>query len=163
MAKKRRIKKAAKKTVKPTTRKRRVKRVAHKTTTVGGVFQGALQNLRGALEALLAERARLDGQIAAVEGAMSAIGTPGAAVVHPHRAVAGSKGRRGGHRAGSLKEFLENVLRASGGVMAVKDITEAVIKAGYKSKNKTLAKSVGIALTQMRNVGKVGRGRFRLK
>jgi hypothetical protein len=47
--------------------------------------------------------------------------------------------------------------------MAVKDITEGVRRGGYETRNKTLAKSVGIALTQMPEVDKVGRGLFRLK
>jgi len=45
--------------------------------------------------------------------------------------------------------------------MAVKDITKGVVRSGYKTKNKTLAKSVGIALTEMPTVEKVGRGQFR--
>ena len=39
----------------------------------------------------------------------------------------------------------------------------AVTRAGYKSKNKTLAKSIGIALSVMSTVEKVGRGQFKLK
>ncbi len=45
--------------------------------------------------------------------------------------------------------------------MTVKDVTTAVRKAGYKSKNKTLDKSVGVALSEMPGVKKVGRGTFR--
>ena len=47
--------------------------------------------------------------------------------------------------------------------MAVKDITAAVLKAGYPSKSKTLAHSVGVALREMPGVVKVGRGQFRLR
>lgn len=46
--------------------------------------------------------------------------------------------------------------------MAVKDVTEGVMKSGFKTKNKTLAKSVGIALTQMPMISKLGRGMFEL-
>ena len=67
-----------------------------------------------------------------------------------------------GPRPGSLKSVITTVLTGKG-IMAVKDITAGVLKAGYKTRNKTLAKSVGIALAEMKNVAKIGRGRFRLK
>ena len=47
--------------------------------------------------------------------------------------------------------------------MGVKDVTAAIRKAGYKSKNKTLDNSVGVALADMPNVLKVGRGQYRLR
>lgn len=47
--------------------------------------------------------------------------------------------------------------------MAVKDVTAAVVRAGYQTRNRTLGKSVGIALAQMPNVTKLGRGTFKLK
>jgi hypothetical protein len=70
-------------------------------------------------------------------------------------------GRRGA-RQGSLKDFIGRVLSGHG-VMSVKEITAGVRKAGYKTRNKTLSKSVGIALAQMPGVEKVDRGQFRLK
>jgi len=66
-----------------------------------------------------------------------------------------------GYRPGSLKAHIQQVLQAHGGVMAVEDVTAAVCKAGFKSKDKTLARSVGVALRGMRDVKKVGRGTFR--
>jgi hypothetical protein len=45
----------------------------------------------------------------------------------------------------------------------VKDVTAAVRAAGYRSKNKTLDKSVGVALREMRQVVKVARGQYRLR
>jgi len=107
---------------------------------------------------LLGQRAHLDAQIAAVDQALHALGTT------PAPLSAGRRGRvaGGGPREGSLKDFIARVLK-SGGVMAVKDITDGVMQAGYQTKNRTLAKSVGIALTEMSNVEKVARGQFRLK
>jgi len=64
-------------------------------------------------------------------------------------------------RTGSLKYYIERVL-AAGGTMSVKDITAAVLRAGFKTKNKTLGTSVGIALSQMPNVKKVARGKYAL-
>ncbi len=45
--------------------------------------------------------------------------------------------------------------------MRVIQITAAVLKAGYSTKNKALAKSVGVALREMLGVKKVGRGTLR--
>ena len=107
---------------------------------------------------LVAERTQLDSQIAAIERALAALGS-----TLPKTPTATARGRRGaGPRKGSLKGYIERVLRARRGAIAVKDITTRVLRAGYKSKNKALAKSVGIALTQMPNVAKVARGTFRL-
>lgn len=60
-------------------------------------------------------------------------------------------------RPGSLKEQVFNVLIGNG-PMRVKDITAAVLKAGYTGKNRTLPSSIGIALTQLPGVQKVSRG-----
>ncbi len=128
-----------------------------------GSLSGAVSNLAALHADLLAQRAGLDNQIGAVANALRAIGQPVAAraALAPGRKGPGRGMGRGGWRPGSLKAHIAQVLRG-GGVMAVKDITAAVIKAGYKSKNQTLAKSVGIALTEMAGVTKVGRGKFKL-
>lgn len=135
----------------------------------GAVPQDVMSNLRAALQGLNAQRAQIDKQIAALEGALAAMGG-GAPAMSPSvfRAAgrpAAARVATGGsrYRSGSLKEHIEAVLAASGGTMAVKDITDGVIASGYSTRNKTLAKSVGIALTEMPNVEKIGRGKFRLK
>jgi len=61
------------------------------------------------------------------------------------------------------KAHIQQVLQTHGGVMALKDVTAAVCKAGFKSKDKALARSVGVAMRGMRDVAKVGRGVFRAK
>jgi hypothetical protein len=126
---------------------------------LGGGVGSAVSSLQALYAELLAQRAGLDGQLAAVAGALRAIGTTVAAPRAAALRVSG--GGRGGWRTGSLKAHIAQVLRG-GGVLAVKDITSGVMKSGYKTKNKTLAKSVGIALTEMRGVVKVGRGQFKL-
>jgi hypothetical protein len=130
-------------------------------------ISGAIQSLRGYHGELRAQRSALDAQIHAVENALAVMGSPGALPRvgrgpgrPPGRRAGGGRGR--GPRPGSLKSYVLDVLTGSG-VMAVKDITAGVLAAGYKTKNRTLAKSVGIALTELKNVAKVGRGRFRLK
>jgi len=148
-------KKARKRTVK------RVRRTRRKAPSVSarGSLGGAISGLQAYHKRLVGERALIDEKICAIESALGAMGSaaaqPGSG--RPGRAAAGR-----GARAGSLKAYVGRVL-AGRGVMAVKDITEGVRKAGYKTRNKTLSKSVGIALTQMKDVRKVGRGRFKLK
>lgn len=117
---------------------------------------GVVRSLQSAHQSLVSERSSLDNRIRAIESALSAMSA------RPGRGFGGRRGGGGrGFRKGSLKEYIHRVL-ASGGTMAVKDITNGVVKAGFKSKNKTLAKSVGIALTQMPMVAKVGRGAFKI-
>ena len=144
--------------------RKRAQRV--KRATAAGMFD-IVSNLTSARAELVAQRATLEGQIAALDRALAAMGSGATAHVGVVRKAAGRKagvGRgRHGRRAGSLKEYIIKVLKGGGGAMAVKDITGGVRRAGYPTKNKTLAKSVGIALTQMPDVRKVGRGKFRAK
>jgi hypothetical protein len=127
----------------------------------------AIANLTAARSSLIGQREHLDRQIAAINQALAAFGAhvPAAPAAPAARAAGPQRGgRRGGGgrgvRPGSLKDYIHRVL-AGGGVMAVKDIAAGVVKAGFKSKNKTLAKSVGIALAKMPGVKRVGRGKFR--
>jgi hypothetical protein len=124
-------------------------------------LRGALSGLQSYMNRLCAERDRLTRQIAALQGALGSLGaaTRGSAGRPPGRP--GGGGRR--PREGSLKEFITKVLSKNGGPMAVKDVTAAVVRAGYQTRNRTLGKSVGIALAQMPNVTKLGRGTFKLK
>lgn len=158
MAKRRkRTKKVAKK---KKVAKRRVGRP--RATASASAPSGVAQHINAALSELYAQRSSLDTQIQALERTLGELGSAAAVKRGPGRPVGSGRGRRG-PRAGSLKEYIENVLSASGSEMAVKDIAAGVVSSGYKSKNKTLAKSVGIALTQMSNVQKVGRGTFKLR
>jgi len=118
-----------------------------------------VQEIQSYRDNLSAQRVELDAQVARLDEVLVALGGPAPAkAAAPHRGRAG-----GGFRHGSLKTYIERVLGGRGSALSVKDITAAVRKAGYKTKNKTLAKSVGNALADMRNVAKVARGMFRLK
>ena len=119
----------------------------------------AVHALQSHCASLVASRAQLDAEIQAVEEALRVMG--GARTAAAPRGGAGRGGRRG-PRAGSLKEYIARVLKGRG-VMAVKDITEAVRAAGYPTRNQTLAKSVGITLTKMPQIRRVKRGHFSLK
>lgn len=152
-------KKAAKRVVRKIAR--RAKRVARRTpqAPVGGTLP-LVRQMQAYRAGLVAQRGHVDQQIGAIDKALSAMGT----APRTRAAKAPRGGRRGGGtRAGSLKDFIARVLGTTRKPMAVKDVTARVLRSGFKSKNKTLAKSVGIALTQMPNVAKVSRGMFRLK
>ncbi len=152
--KKRRAKRAGRKMVRRVgARAKRTRRVA-----AGGTAP-LVRQMHMYRDNLVAEQSRVTEQIDAIDRALAALGT----TARVPAAKPGPRRRAGGVRRGSLKYYVERVLRAGGSPMAVKDVTVGVRKAGFKSKNKTLAKSVGIAMSQMRNVAKVSRGVFRLK
>ena len=111
---------------------------------------------------LLAQRDAVEGQIQAIDNALHAFGAAAPARGGMQPVTRGRRGPRG-PRAGSLQTYIENVLKSHGKPMAVKDITDAVMKAGFNTKNKTLGKSVGITLTKMPNVRRVSRGIFNMK
>ncbi len=138
----------------------------------GAVGGDVLGSLHAAREELLAQRASLDQQLSALDQALNLMGggarrgRPGRPAAHSPAQAAptgAARGGRRGPRANSLKVFITRVLSGSQSPMAVKEITAGVRRAGYETRNKTLAKSVGIALTQMPDVQKVGRGVFKLK
>ena len=108
---------------------------------------------------LAAQCSALGSRIAVVNQALAFLG----AGVPARKVTFGAGRRRARYRSGSLKAHIHQVLRTHGSTMAVKDVTAAVRKAGYRSKNKTLAKSVGVALSEMPGVKKVGRGTFRAR
>lgn len=151
-------------------RRKRIKRAgaARRRTSVSAddAFSAASQQLMVVRDELVAQRSRFDARIAAVEDLIRDIGgspAPAAAAARGggRRSAATTRGGRG-VRSGSLKDHLTGIL-AKGGVMGIPDIEKGVRSAGYKTKNKTLAKSIGIALGQMSNVKRVSRGQYRIK
>jgi hypothetical protein len=125
--------------------------------TTGAGIAGAIRELSAYRDQLVAQRAEVDAQIVAVEGALAALGASAGGTQVP------ASGRRTSFRQGSLKDHIARVLGAHRGPTSVKDVTAAVRAAGYRSKNKTLDKSVGVALREMRQVVKVARGQYRLR
>lgn len=129
----------------------------------------AYSGLTTARAALVAQHAELARQVAEIDRMIANMGGGrGTSTAFPSagRPTATTTTARGGddsgYRSGSLKEKIHQILSGAGGAMSVKDITEGVRASGYKTKNKTLAKSVGIALTDMRGVRKIGRGMYRM-
>ena len=107
---------------------------------------------------LAAQRAALDAQVAALDQALAALGG----------SVASVQVRRGGRRspafrAGTLPAYIGRVLHAHRGAMAVQEVTAAVLKAGYKSRDKALPKTVGKYLAAMPGVKRIGHGLYRAK
>jgi hypothetical protein len=129
------------------------------SATAGVGVAGVIGHLQAFRDELAAQRSQVDVQLVAVEGALAAISTS----PHPVTARSAGRARGGGARRGSLREYIERVLRGRSRPISVKGVTAAVLKAGYRSKNKTLDKSVGVALAEMRQVVKVARGQYRLR
>jgi hypothetical protein len=140
-----------------------------------------MRNLQSALQALVAQRSQIDRKIGELEGILRGLGSLAVVRRGPGRPPGSGRGpgrppgsgrgpgrprgsgrRGGGPREGSLKDVILKVLSNAGEPMKVADISDAVLKSGYSTKNKTLAKSVGIALAGMDGVKKVGRGLYRI-
>lgn len=158
---------AKKRTVKRTKKVTRRRRKARKTAAADPqtALKREIEQYR--LE-LVARRQQIDSQIMAFDRAIKALNGGASGTAAAARAVTrgpAKPGRRSAtkYRPNSLKDYITRVLGASGKVMRVKEITQGVLKAGYKTKNKSLSTSVGLALADMPNVKKVGHGKYRLK
>ena len=111
---------------------------------------------------LLAQRRSLTAQMDALAQAIAAIdgATP--------TGVARSSGKKRGRpakavgRAGSLKSYIDKVLRESSKPMSLKDIGKQVRKSGYKSKAKDLTNAVSNALPGLKKVKRVGYGTYQI-
>lgn len=95
--------------------------------------------------------------------ATSAVGAKPRAILHLGAPPAAKPIATAAPRGGSLKDYVTRVLTAAGKPMEVKTIADQVVKNGFKSKNKTLAKSVGIILAGMKNAARVRRGVFQIR
>ena len=112
---------------------------------------------------LAAMRSSLDAQIGAIEAAMEALtGIRAKAAPRPkRRAPARGRGRGRAGRAGSLKDSVVGVLRKHRTPMSPRELSSAVVRAGYKTKAKDLTKAISNILPQLKMVKKVGRGMYR--
>lgn len=146
---------------------RRRRRFGHVGRGAGLAMSGAVKSLQDYRAQLAAQCNEWAAQIQAVDGALQVMGVAVPARSVGRKPVGRPAGRRGprnggrrGPRAGSLKEYILKVI-SGGRTMSVKEITAGVLAAGYPTKNQTLAKSVGIALTELPGVKKIARGKFR--
>ena len=125
---------------------------------------GSESDLAGVLGSLEAHRDRLANQKNEIDDQMRAIGVALAALGAGAAEPVVVRRRQGkGTRAGSLKDYIARVLRGRSKGLSVTNIRAAVLKAGYKSKDKRLNHAVGKVLADMKNVARVDRGVYRLK
>jgi hypothetical protein len=127
----------------------------------GGPAQ-LLHGVRVWRDALAAQQTQLASQVEALDQLLATLG----GTVPKPRGQRALKGRRTGGgreraRPGSLRSFVAQVLRAARKPLRRTEIAAAVLKAGYKTRNKTLGKSVGVMLRNMAGVKKMGRGVYR--
>ena len=134
------------------------KRKASATSGSEGIID-AMQNHHNEL---LAERTSLDAQIDAFARAMETIGA--ATPTGVTRPAGKKRGRPVGSvgRPGSLKSYIDRVLRQSYKPMSLKDIGTRVKKAGFKTKAKDLTKAVSNTLPGLKKVKRVGYGKYQL-
>ena len=153
------------------------------TASRAGASAGGAANVIAAMTAyhgeLVAERSSLDNAITTIATAMDAMGgtgaparkrgrkpgrPPGRPAAKRGRAKKRKAGRPAGGgrglRAGSLPDFVIKTLSATGRPMSPADIASEVVKAGYKTKSKDLAKAVSNALPNLRRIKKTGRGMY---
>lgn len=111
---------------------------------------------------LLAQRRSLTGQLDALARAIAAIDE--ATPIGGTRSSGKKRGRpvKAVGRAGSLKSYIDIVLRESSKPMSLKDIGKRVKKAGYKTKAKDLTKAVSNALPGLKRVKRVGYGKYQI-
>lgn len=136
---------------------KRTRRVVQTRSDMPRQFGSLVTGLRETHQTLTAERDAFDTQIAALESALAAMGTASAS-------RNGATPRASSeYRTGSLKAYIQRVLSDAGTPMPVAEVTASVVRAGFKSKNKTLGTSVGIALADMPTARRVKRGVYGLR
>jgi len=144
-----------------------------------------ISDVRNWRDELAAQQSQIQQQVDALDRLLAACGSGSAGSARGGMRAgrpAGRKGRRGAvaqaprmapsartrsadedARRGSLRWHIARVVRAAGRPLRVAEVTSAVLRGGYRSRNQTLAKSVGITLAGMPSVEKVGHGTYRAK
>jgi hypothetical protein len=117
---------------------------------------------------LLSQRAALDAAIAGLDQALATMGAPRAASMLARGAAPGVFGatRRRGRplKEDSLKNYIKRVLQNEPQGMRVKEIAQAVKRAGYQSASRSFGNQVSAALASMpSDLHKLGRGTFKLR
>jgi len=157
----------------------RKKRKYTKSAAVGAGAAKLVEDLRAYHAKLVDQQAALAGEVEAITQALSAMGGVRRGPGRPpgKRGPGRPPGKRGpgrppgkrpgpkpgsakGYRPGSLKDCITRVLSRSSGSVAVKLISARLKTVGYKTKSKSLGNQVTMALREMPNVTKVGRGMY---
>lgn len=124
----------------------------------GGVLSAVVAELREGHRRLTMQREAIDAQLAAIDAARAAFETGGGALTGTAASPSAAA-----YNPGSLKQHIEQVLSRAGRPLRLMEITEAVRRSGFKTRNKTLDKSIGISLGEMRTVKRIGRGVYRVR
>ncbi len=135
------------------------KAVAVRSTGGNGV-SGFLSDMQTYHANLTAQRDEIDGQITAIETAMSAMGGSSAPARRGPGRPKGSGGGSGTGRPGSLKDMIIKVLGQRKQPLSPNQISAAVLKAGYKSRAKDLTKAVSNVLPDIKKVKRIGFGSY---
>ena len=125
-------------------------------------FEGVIDVMKAQRDELLGQRSSLDAQIDAFAQAMETIGDATPTGVTRRTAKTRARSVEADGRPGSLKNYIAHVLRQSSKPMSVQDIGTRVKKAGFKTKAKNLTKAVSNTLPGVKNVKRVGYGKYQL-
>ena len=131
----------------------------------GDAGQRVVAEMQAYRDNLLAMRGEIEMKLGAIEQAMGAMGStalPVARAKPGRRAIAKGRPAASGVRPGTLKDAVLTVLRTSGTGMSPRALSDAVIKAGYKTKAKDLTKAISNLLPQVKAIKRVGHGIYTL-
>ena len=147
--------------------------VARRGVSVGSGAVRVLDAMQAYRNELMTERLTLDSRIDAMGRALDEMGAKVSA--GPARRVSRkgpkAKARKAAKqvgrarmkvRAGSLKDYIGRVLRQRTRPMSPSEIGASVVKAGLKTKAKDVTKAVSNTLPKMKNIKKMGFGKYQL-
>jgi hypothetical protein len=116
-------------------------------------LENVLNNRRAQLNQLVKERSKAQQKLDTIERQISRLAG---------RGMAGSGGGRVRNEA-SLVQTMENILKSTSKPMPVGDITEAVLKTGYKTNSANFRGIVNQTLIKEKQFSSAGRGLYQLK
>ncbi len=128
---------------------------------ISGAPTEVIRTLMNYQAQLQADRDRVEAQLDALSRAIEAMG----AVSTATRNSMGARRRgrpvgSGGKRKGKLADYIVKVLGQAKKPMKPREISAAVLKAGYPTKSKNLTRSVSNALPTIKGIKKVGFGQY---
>ena len=123
-------------------------------------LENVLSNRRAQLNDLLKERNRAQQRLETIERQIARVAGRGFS-----NGNSGSAGAGGGRvrNAASLVQTMESILKGSGKPMPVGDITQAVLKTGYRTTSANFRSIVNQTLIKEKQFSSAGRGLYQLK
>jgi hypothetical protein len=119
-------------------------------------LQNVLNSRRAQLNQLMKERDRAQQRLQTIERQIARVAG---------RGMGNGSGGGGGRvrNAASLVQTMENILKGSSKPMPVGDITQAVLKTGYKTNSANFRSIVNQTLIKEKQFSSAGRGLYQLK